>query len=316
MALDHLAEEWVDRADRVDLVAEPLDAQRRALPRGEEIDDAAADRELTGHLQTRDALKAALLQPALKLVLIQLLPDIQSPSSRRDLCMRRHGLNQRGNRCYQHARRLLRGELTQDAQSFAKDGLDTTLVYQRNGTIQFKDAVWNGLLGDAWDMSRWDRYAWDEDNSEVVESILRALREDLFVGDELGYFNLFFFDMVKESLRQVPNADWLIKTTYLDINQQSTNDLKPVAHYYDRRDILVRDYLNEVKPYHSKISDLNQSLTSRENLTVEIEEFLSLGFSQREYDALDEAGNELTDENGNTLVLLVSDTETTPQYGV
>ena len=201
-------------------------------------------------------------------------------------------------------------------QSFAKDGLDTTLVYQRNGTIQFKDAVWNGLLGDAWDMSRWDRYAWDEDNSEVVESILRALREDLFVGDELGYFNLFFFDMVKESLRQVPNADWLIKTTYLDINQQSTNDLKPVAHYYDRRDILVRDYLNEVKPYHSKISDLNQSLTSRENLTVEIEEFLSLGFSQREYDALDEAGNELTDENGNTLVLLVSDTETTPHDGV
>ena len=92
--------------------------------------------------------------------------------------------------------------------------------------------------------------------------------------------------------------------------------MKPVAHYYDRRDILIRDYLNEVKPYHSKISDLNQSMTSREDLTVEIEEFLSLGFSQSEYDALDESGNELTDENGNTLVLLVSDTETTPQDGV
>lgn len=165
-------------------------------------------------------------------------------------------------------------------KSFVKKGNDIALVYQRNGTIQFNDAIWDGSLGDAWDMARWDQYAWDEDNSEVVRSLITALREDLFVEDDLGYFNLFFFDMVKESLRQIPNANWVSKTTYLNISQVSTNDLTPVGVYFDRRDVFVKNYINEVKPYHSKIVDINQSLSSNENITVNIEETLVLSIEE------------------------------------
>jgi hypothetical protein len=195
-------------------------------------------------------------------------------------------------------------------KSFAKDGNDTVLIYQRNGTIQFNDAVWDGSLGDAWDMSRWDRYAWDEDNSEVVESLLTALREDLFVSEDIGYFNLVFFDMVKESLRQVPNANWVSKTTYLNIAQSSSNDLKPVALYFDRRDDLVRQYINEVKPYHSKILDLNQALTTQESISVEIAESVVLDIQYAEYQLTDEDGAVLTDENG-VVLLAVDDRQET-----
>lgn len=195
-------------------------------------------------------------------------------------------------------------------KSFAKSGIDTTLIFQRNGTIQFNDAVWDGSLGDAWDMTRWDRYAWDEDNSEVVESLLTALREDLFVGEDIGYFNLTFFDMVKESLRQVPNANWVSKTTYLNIAQSSSNDLKPVALYFDRRDNLVRQYINEVKPYHSKILDLNQALTTQESISVEIAESVALDIQYAEYQLTDEDGAVLTDENG-VVLMAVDDRQAT-----
>lgn len=194
-------------------------------------------------------------------------------------------------------------------QSFDRNGTDTTLIYQRNGTIQFNDVVWNGSL-DGWDTARWDLNAWDEDNSEIVENILVALREDLFVSEDVVYFNLFFFDMIKESLRQIPNASWVTKTTYLNINNQSSNELRPLAHYYDRKNILVSSYINEVKPYHSKISDLNQNLENTETVAVSIEETLNLIYAFLSFTVTAEDGDALTDENGNILEIIVNTSNT------
>jgi hypothetical protein len=70
------------------------------------------------------------------------------------------------------------------------------------------------------------------------------------------------------------------KTTYLNISQVSTNDLTPVGVYFDRRDVFVKNYIKEVKPYHSKIVDINQSLSSNENITVNIEETLVLSIEE------------------------------------
>lgn len=151
-----------------------------------------------------------------------------------------------------------------------------TLVYRKNGTIQFKRAVWDGSLGDAWDRGRWDAAAWDEDASEVVESILRALRKDIFIDNELGYFNLLFFALVKESLKQVGNADWVSKTTYLDMVQTSSNDLLPAAIFYNKKDAVIKEYINEVKPYHSKIVDVNQFVKSTQEISVGVNESVEL----------------------------------------
>jgi hypothetical protein len=161
-------------------------------------------------------------------------------------------------------------------EAYDKDGDDITLVYRRNGTIQFLDAVWDGSLGDAWDRARWDKNAWDEDASEVVESILRALRYNIFTEADVGYFNLLFFAMVKESLVQVPTANWVSKTTYLDVIQTSSNDLRPVAMFYNKKDAIIKKYLNEVKPFHSKIVDTNQFSKSTVTVPISIGESIDL----------------------------------------
>ena len=98
--------------------------------------------------------------------------------------------------------------------------------------------------------------------------MVRALRENIFTDEDQGYFNVLFFDMVKESLRQIPRADWVSKTTYLDIAQSSENDLEIAPRYFDRRDIQIKDYVNEVKPYHSKIIDINQKFTTNEDFAM------------------------------------------------
>jgi len=194
-------------------------------------------------------------------------------------------------------------------EAYNKDGNNLSLMYRKNGTIQFLDAVWDGSLGDAWDRGRWDRNAWDEDASEVVESILLALRNSIFTDSELGYFNLVFFALVKESLVQVPNADWVAKTTYLDVAQTSTGELVQVGTYYNKKDSLITSYINEVKPFHSKIVDTSQFNKSLQQVPVTLSEGINLTITESYNIVTNGNRNNLTTETGEQLA-----TETTVTY--
>ena len=195
-------------------------------------------------------------------------------------------------------------------RSFNKNGLDIELVFQRDGTIQFLDTVWDGSLGDAWDTARWDKFPWDEDGSEVLESLLTALREDLLVTNDIGFFNLFFFDMVKESLNQIPNSSWAIKSTYLDISKTSSDDLRSVSLFYDKLAEQVATYIQEVKPYHTKIANFNNKLSSIDTINVGITESLTMTIETEEFTVTDEDNAVLTDEDGNTINFLNPDVST------
>ena len=186
-------------------------------------------------------------------------------------------------------------------RSFNKNGLDIELVFQRDGTIQFLDA---------WDTARWDKFPWDEDGSEVLESLLTALREDLLVTNDIGFFNLFFFDMVKESLNQIPNSSWAIKSTYLDISKTSSDDLRGVSLFYDKLAEQVATYIQEVKPYHTKVANFNNKLSSNDTINVGITESLIMTIETEEFTVTDEDNAVLTDEDGNTISFLNPDVST------
>jgi len=199
-------------------------------------------------------------------------------------------------------------------RSFNKNGLDIELVFQRDGTIQFLDTVWDGSLGDAWDTARWDKFPWDEDGSEVLESLLIALREDLLITEDVGFFNLFFFDMLKESLNQIPNSNWAIKTTYLDISKTSSDDLRGVSLFYDKLAEQVATYVEEVKPYHTKVANFNNKLSNFDTIDVGITETISMTIESEEFQlSVDSEGDgpgtfaTLTDEDGNIINFLNPD---------
>ena len=183
-------------------------------------------------------------------------------------------------------------------RSFNKTGLDIELAFQRNGTIQFLDTVWDGSLGDAWDTARWDKYAWDEDGSEILESLITALREDLFTSEDVGFFNLLYFDMVKEALRQIPQANWAIKTTYLDVSKTASDDLNTVSVFYDKLVQQVQKYINEVKPFHSKVINFNNQLSNINTVDVAIDESVTMRYLTDLQTLTDEDGNTITTEDG------------------
>jgi len=196
-------------------------------------------------------------------------------------------------------------------EAYNKDGNITTLVYRQNGTIQFNDSLWNGNLGDGWDAVRWDAVRWDEDGSEIMESILRALRYSIFVDADLGYFNLLFFALVKESMVQIPTADWVTKTTYLDITQTSSNNLNQVKNFYNKKDRLIGKYIDEVKPYHTKTLDKNQFSVKVVPTGVDFTESIDLKVTTATVIVQEQDEDSvLTTESGN---LIVEDRETITQ---
>ena len=147
-----------------------------------------------------------------------------------------------------------------------------TLLYKRNGTIQFYP-IWRTS---GWDVKEWDGYPWDEGFTDIFAIILKALRENIFVGSDAGYFNRVFFTMVKEALVQDPLADWVFKTTYLAFDSNSSNDLEQVPIFYDKKDALLKKYVNEVKPYHSEMLDRGTFDKSLQQLPVSLDEDMEL----------------------------------------
>ena len=136
-----------------------------------------------------------------------------------------------------------------------------------------------------------------------------ALRNSIFTDSELGYFNLLFFALVKESLVQVPNADWVTKTTYLDVAQTSTGELVQVGTYYNKKDSLITSYINEVKPFHSKIINTSQFNKSLQQVPVSFSEGIQLTITEK-YDIVTEGSRDnLTTELGDQLA-----TETTVSH--
>lgn len=142
---------------------------------------------------------------------------------------------------------------------------DWDIVYSERGTIQFLDTVWN--IADtffAWDkLVGWDQTQYDQAPDKEIEFILNAIHSDIFIGSLKGNWNKLFFKAVRYALSEQKFLDWAFKTTFISVvnnsgslDQPATYKLENVQYY--------EEFLNEVKPYHTKIRRFTQQYTSTE----------------------------------------------------
>ena len=139
------------------------------------------------------------------------------------------------------------------------------LVYSQNGTIQFLDLLWNQAGSFyAWDeYAGWDQTEFDQSPDKEILYVLTALQENLFVGDLKVYWNQLFFKAVRYAMSEQKTLDWAFKTTFISatnslgsLDQRHTYKLQNSQNY--------EDFLNEIKPYHTKIRRFTEEYTSTE----------------------------------------------------
>ena len=142
---------------------------------------------------------------------------------------------------------------------------DWDLVYSENGTIQFLDVVWN-LSGSiyAWDeKTGFDQTEYDQSPDKEIAYILLALKDDIFVNERKIYWNQLFFKAVKYALTEQKFLDWAFKTTFISvINNAGTLDQRHTYKLRNSED--YESFLNEIKPYHTKVRRFTELYTSTE----------------------------------------------------
>ena len=147
------------------------------------------------------------------------------------------------------------------------------IQYKEKATIRFKDLLWDyATLGYGWDNGNWDFYSWDNDPGAVLGEILDTIRFDVYVGQFQPLYADMWFTMLNYINSEQNNLDWAFKTTYIKTVIKHPLFKETKLFELDRIDDVI-DYINEVKPFHTKLRNLYTQRDYTEGFTISAQEY-------------------------------------------
>lgn len=139
------------------------------------------------------------------------------------------------------------------------------IVYKQQGTIKFSDNLWNNSLNNyGYDSSAsWDQTPFSQTNDKEMELIAGALIFDILNDNLQIYNNTIWFKLVKYALAEQKFLDWAFKTSFIFVTHNAgTLDQRPTYKLQDTS--YYESYINETKPYHTKIRSFQSTYTATE----------------------------------------------------
>ena len=146
-----------------------------------------------------------------------------------------------------------------------------------NGTIEFLSNIWDyqtnktGFGDNFFDTVNFDSFP-----SKETRYIIRALNEQIYIGDLYKYRNksliLMFEYIQSENIASHNYLPWLNKTSLADVSYK-IRELLPFQKYQSDNLGLLEGYLNEVKPYHTVLKEFYFNYVGSENYQGSISDF-------------------------------------------
>lgn len=151
-------------------------------------------------------------------------------------------------------------------------GRQYTLVWRSKGTIQLSEELWyQSKYGKGFDNAGFDIAGFDDDASNVVSKLLDVLRHNIFVGHNRVLYNKLWFKLLYQAVTDNTTDDFAFKTTYIKLDVDHPLNLN--AQTYQERTVdVVEDFVNSIKPFHTKIRTTNERATAIESFKNEITE--------------------------------------------
>jgi len=129
------------------------------------------------------------------------------------------------------------------------------VIGRQNGTIALSDSLYyfiDSPLG--FDGSLFDSNLYDNNASIELRIILESLKNHIFVDDLKRAWLEIFFTSLRYVLYEQYYVDWLFKTSFIKA-QHNVGDLKQKTNYNNDNLENFEDFVNEVKPYRTKIRE-------------------------------------------------------------
>lgn len=136
------------------------------------------------------------------------------------------------------------------------------LIAIESGTIQISSKFWNtsGFDHEGMDFLSYDYSYFDE-----LRYIFKGIKEDIFVKDLEIYYNQFLFYVIEYVLSEQRYVDWIFKTSFISVIHE-LQGLVQLPSYVKDRQALYEQYINEVKPYRTKIREYILKYSNLETL--------------------------------------------------
>jgi len=155
--------------------------------------------------------------------------------------------------------------------------IDYTQTYQvvgrQNGTIKFNSILYKYLdTSYGYDGSLFDGSTFDNSATIELRYILSAIKENIFIDTlKQEYLNLFFSN-VRYAFSEQNYLDWIFKTSFV----KAQHNVGPLAQRVTYKNDNLADYesyINEVKPYKTKVREYVSAYTRIETSELSVTDF-------------------------------------------
>ena len=126
-----------------------------------------------------------------------------------------------------------------------KESGEFEVVAIERGTLQLKSNL--SQLLDLADTNEQDTY-------KIVKNIILALTNKIFIDDIQAETNKLFFVLVNYIFNEQKYVDWIFKTSFISVTHR-LRTLEQFPSYIRDNQTYYEDYINEVKPYVTKIRE-------------------------------------------------------------
>jgi hypothetical protein len=139
---------------------------------------------------------------------------------------------------------------------FMKTATGYTNVGTENGTIRLSTKLYDysqdasGFAGE----DTFDDNFFDQEPAQETRKVLTALRDDLFINNLAVEYNTLFFTGLRKVLSEQTYVDWMFKTSFINA-KNSVRPLDQRKSYTTGTDSWIESYINEVKPFHTKLRE-------------------------------------------------------------
>ena len=159
----------------------------------------------------------------------------------------------------------------------SEDTEDYTINYKtvgrQNGTLQFKDTLYDyssNAVG--FDNRSFDSGFYDNNPVTELRIILETLRDNIMITDLAIEYNQLFFASLRYILSEQPRVDWLFKTSFISAKHNLGN-LEQKINFVNDKLPSYESYVNEVKPYTTKVRELVSAYQNLDNTNSSVTDF-------------------------------------------
>jgi hypothetical protein len=141
----------------------------------------------------------------------------------------------------------------------------------QDGTIMLSESLYQ-QANNGFDNDNFDTVGFDKNASIEIRYIMDALRNDLFINQLSPLFVDLFFVLVRYVLEEQKSVDWVFKSSFINILHKVKGLTQPDIYFKENQDY-HRQYIEEVKPYHTTIREYITDYEASENFNGYVSDF-------------------------------------------